>query len=313
MALFRNISAYVRFFWMTPDAEKSIVFYAEHDSYFPIFEGILEELTRSHGCSVSYVTSDPKDPILTANRPGIRAFYLDSLLPFFMRFLRSPVVVMTLPDLENLYLKRSINPVHYVYMFHSMLSTHMGYREGAFDHYDSILCAGPHQIAEIRKTEELYGLPAKVLVQAGYHRLERIRESFSRHCGSAKKNDPPIILVAPTWSKGNLIELYGLATVEAVRASGYEVVLRLHPEMVKRKPDLVAALRDRFRGDGLVRLETSVAGDESLLEADLLVTDWSGIAVEYAFGTGRPGPLHRPAPQGQQRELRETGDWSPSR
>lgn len=288
MRLLRNVASYARFLWMTPSADKQVVFYAEQEGYFPIFEGILDELVRTYSHSVCYVTSDPEDPILVAKRSGVRTFYIDSLLQVFMRFLNSRVVVMTLPDLENLHLKRSINPVHYVYMFHSVLSTHMGYREGAFDHYDSILCTSPHQVAEIRRTEELYHLPAKILVKAGYHRLERIREAFARWSQNAKKNEPPIVLIAPTWSKDNLIERYGTACVQAIRESGYEVVLRFHPEMVKRKPSLIAELDGRFRDDDFVTLEKSVAGDDSLLKADLLVTDWSGVAVEYAFGTERP-------------------------
>ena len=79
-----------------------------------------------------------------------------------------------------------------------------------------------------------------------------------------------------------------MVVVQAIRKSGYGVVLRFHPEMVKRKPGLIAELDDRFRDDDFVRLEKSIAGDDTLLEADLLVTDWSGIALEYAFGTERP-------------------------
>ena len=288
MRIVRDFASYARFSLLTPRADKRIVFYAEHESYYPIFEGVLEELTRVHGHCVCYVTSDPKDPILTSNKQKVRTFYIKSFLQLFMRFLGSPVVIMTLPDLDNLYIKRSINSVHYVYMFHSMLSTHMGYREGAFDHYDSLLCVGPHQVAEIRRAEERYGLRPKTLVEAGYYRLERIQKSFGLRPAKTDANERPIVLIAPTWSKENLIEVYGANIVRAVLAFGYKVILRLHPEMSKRDPGVVAELRNRFGEDDRVIMETSVASDSSLLEADLLITDWSGIGVEYAFGTERP-------------------------
>ena len=49
-------------------------------------------------------------------------------------------------------------PVHYVYLFHSMFSTHSYLREGAIDNYDTILNVGQFQnksieaIKKIRKT-----------------------------------------------------------------------------------------------------------------------------------------------------------------
>ncbi len=84
MRFLRNIASYARFLWLTPSADKKIVFYAEHEGYFPIFEGMLDELTRTHARRVCYVTSDPEDAILVANRSGVRTFYIDLLLPLFM-------------------------------------------------------------------------------------------------------------------------------------------------------------------------------------------------------------------------------------
>ena len=57
-------------------------------------------------------------------------------------------------DLNNFELKRSINPVHYVYLFHTLGSTHMVDHDNSYDHYDTILCAGPHQKKEIQIREK---------------------------------------------------------------------------------------------------------------------------------------------------------------
>ena len=67
--------------------------------------------------------------------------------------------------------------MHYVYVFHSMGSTHMVDHENSYDHYDSLLCAGPHHVAEIRRREQLKGLPPKHLFAHGYPRLERLVEA----------------------------------------------------------------------------------------------------------------------------------------
>jgi len=175
--LIKEMADFHRFFWRTPKAEKSIVFYAEHGGYYSYFEGLIEKLISGHNRNLCYVTSDPDDPILQETQSRIRTFYVNKLLSLFMAHINCKVFVMTLTDLNQFHLKRSINPVHYIYAFHALVSTHMVYRYGAFDYYDSILCCGPHQAQEIRRHEELSGLPVKCIIEAGYYRLERIYEA----------------------------------------------------------------------------------------------------------------------------------------
>ena len=259
-----------------PKAERTIVFYAEHQDYYPYFEGLIKELLGEHEQTLSYITSDPDDPILQNRELGIRTFYLNKLLPFFMAFVNCRVFVLTMTDLNQFHLKRSINPVHYVYVFHSLVSTHMIYRHGAFDYYDSILCCGLHQVEEIRRHEELYGLKPKNLVEAGYYRLERLSKA---HLGYSKKSDGLSVLVAPTWGSSNLLEICGEELLRILMDGGYKITLRLHPETVKRHK---YSVRDN------IPLEVSVSNMDSLVNADILITDWSGIGMKYAFGTERP-------------------------
>ena len=47
-------------------------------------------------------------------------------------------------------------------------------------------------------------------------------------------------------------------------------------------------LERQFGGDTDFLLELSIAGDESLMRADVLICDLSGVALEYALGTERP-------------------------
>ena len=79
------------------------------------------------------------------------------------------VVVMTMPDIENYHIKRSYirKDINYVYVPHGMDSLNMTMRTGSMDHYDSVLCTGKIQKEEIEKTEEVYNLPKKELVEWG--------------------------------------------------------------------------------------------------------------------------------------------------
>ena len=122
-------------------------------------------------CQICYVTSAEDDPILSNQNKRIRSFYIGlgtARINFFLE-LKAEVLVMTMPDLGIYQIKRSrVYPVHYVYVFHSINSTHRNYRKSAFDHFDSIFCVGRHQIEEIRATESVYNLNPKNLVEHGY-------------------------------------------------------------------------------------------------------------------------------------------------
>lgn len=285
----KEITDFYSLFKKIPKAEKSIIFYAEHEGYYPYFEGLIEKLITGHKQTLCYITSDGNDPILRKSQPQIRTFYLNKLLPLFMAFVDCKVFVMTMTDLNHFYIKRSVNPVHYVYVFHALVSTHMVYRYGAFDYYDSILCCGPHHVKEIRRHEELNKLSPKGLVEAGYYRLERIYEEYQRYSlRESSAATQGTILIAPSWGAANLLESCGERITELLLEKGYEVIVRPHPETVKRSPDLVALFASKFGNNQNFTLETSVATDDSLLKADILITDYSGIALEYAFGTERP-------------------------
>ena len=156
--------------------ERSIVFYAEDSSSFVHFEQIIYELTEKMECQICYVTSAKEDPILSNQNKRIRAFYIGlgtARITFFLE-LKAKILVMTMPDLGNSFIQKSAYPVHYMYIQHSMVSTHMIYPKKAFEHFDTICCVGPHHMNEIREMEKVYQLPVKILFEHGYGKLDSI-------------------------------------------------------------------------------------------------------------------------------------------
>ena len=277
-----------RFFFRTPPTDKEIVFYAEHRGDWPFLEGIIKELTAVHGKTISYITSDPNDPVLNFTDPHVITFYIRTLAPYLMAFLRARVCVMTMPDLEYLAIRRSANPVHYIYVMHTLVSTFRTYRPNALDAYDAIFCAGPHHVREIRRREEYAGLKAKVLVEQGYFRLEEVYQKYQEYRKTSLTKKQKTILIAPSWGGDNLLESCGAELARALLRDGYTVIVRPHPETVRRSPELLQSFRDEFSGNKNFMLEDSITSINSLLEADLLICDMSGVAVEYALGTERP-------------------------
>ncbi|MBM4222065.1 MAG: CDP-glycerol--glycerophosphate glycerophosphotransferase, partial [Gammaproteobacteria bacterium] len=150
------------------------MFLSESGQDWHHFAPVVRHLTESLGETILYVSSDPADAGLHQSSPLIRPFCIGKGLwrIWFCQFLDADVLITQILDFGNLDLKRSVHPVHVVYMFHSLISTHMADFANSFDSYDTILCAGPHQMREVRRREELHQLPAKQLIPHGYGRLE---------------------------------------------------------------------------------------------------------------------------------------------
>ena len=141
---------------------RTIVVYSESGQDWHQFSGLIETLNGPLGRKLTYVTSDASDPGLARTHENFRAFCIPEglFLTIFFQVNQSDVFVLTMMDLQILQLKRSLHPVHTIYLFHSMGRTHMDDHEDSFDHYETLISAGPHEVKEIRRREELDGVPA---------------------------------------------------------------------------------------------------------------------------------------------------------
>ena len=202
------------------------------------------------------------------------------------------MLIMTMPDLGSYHIKRSkVFPVHYVYVFHTIASTHMEFQKSAFDQFDSMFCVGPHQILELRATEQLYNLKQKNLVECGsglIDKLIRSRSSLPQQQNFLSKNNKKNILIAPSWGKHNLLESMGIELVKILLDAGYHVTVRPHPMTIKKSPKTVKQILEKFEKNPDFLLDTNTSSFEQLFSSYALITDWSGIGYEYAFVCERP-------------------------
>ncbi len=292
MRLLPGAWAAMRRFQSLPAESRSIVFYAEGAADWAHFSSVIDELTGPLGRTICYLTSEPSDPVLTRRHDRILTFCIGSgaVRTVLFRLLSAKVMVMTLPDLNAFHLKRSVNPVHYAYVFHCMNSTHMIYRRGAFDAYDTIFCVGPHHVREIRKTEELYGLKPKTLVEHGCGRLDmilaRVQAAPSADAAPGRSRH---VLVAPSWGPCSLLENpCGMELLRTLLEADYRVTLRLHPMTVRHAPALPGTIARQLGSPDRFSVETDMTAQASLHDSDVMVSDWSGAALDYAFGLERP-------------------------
>ena len=273
--------------------ERSIVFYSESSVIlYPYVEEIIKELEKRDQ-KICYVTSSKDDPIFKNENKNIRVFYIDDgykRTKFFLG-LKVKVLIMTMPDLGNYHIKRSkVFPVHYVYVFHTITSTHMVFQKSAFDHFDSIFCVGPYQIQELRATEQLYSLKQKNLVECGYGLIDKLIRSRSslQQQNFLSKNNKKNVLIAPSWGKQNLLESTGIELIKILLDAGYHVTVRPHPMTVKKSSKLIKQIKEKFEKNPDFLLDTNTSSFDQLFSSFALITDWSGIGHEYAFVCERP-------------------------
>ena len=178
--------------------------------------------------------------------------------------------------------------MHYVYVFHSMGSTHMVDHANSFDHYDTLFCAGPHQMKEIRRREELKQLPAKALYDFGHPRLEQVMRMLGEMPAARGASEPPVVLVAPTWGDTSIFNHCGEPLLRVLLDAGYRVIMRPHYHSNRLTPEVINGLREAFADRTGFEYIDRMGETESLLRSDILISDWSAMALEYALGLEKP-------------------------
>lgn len=284
----RERADYKRFFSVL---NKHLVFYSESSGFYKYYKGIIEYILKNTNIAVHYITSDPNDQVfaISQSQPRLKPYYIsEKRLITLMMKLDCDVMVMTMPDIENFHIKRSYvrKDIEYVYVPHCIDSINMTMRTGAVDHYDSVLCVGKHQKEEITNTEAVYGLPHKTLVDWGYTLLDEMRAQYA---ASAHEDKPgKKILIAPSWQKDNIVDSCLEEILDTLKGRGYQITVRPHPQEVRLKQAYMEQLEAKYAADRDVEIQTDFSSNSTVFEADLLITDWSGITYEYAFTTLRP-------------------------
>lgn len=287
----RERADYKRFFSVT---NKHLVFYSEGSGFYKYYQGVIEWLLGHSNVIIHYITSDFDDQIfrIAESEPRIKPYYIGQkrLITLFMR-MDTDLLVMTTPDLENYFLKRSYvrKDVEYIYIDHGLGSDNMLLREAALDHFDTVFCCGEHIVNEIRAMNALRGIdPPQKTVEIGFPYLDALTAMYEAmpKAEKAKKQ----ILIAPSHQPDNILESCIDEMLEALLPLGCRIIVRPHPQALRRTPAVIEQLKAKWGSYPTDELEiqTDFSSNDTVYESDLLITDWSGIAYEFSFATLKP-------------------------
>ena len=272
-----------------PRHAKRIVIYSESGQDWHHFAPVINHLTRELEEDVVYLTSDPDDAGLRQDNDRLTAFCIGNGLirTICFQWLDCTVMAMTMVDFNKLQLKRSIHPVQYGFMFHSLISVHMADHEDSYDDYDAILCAGPHQMKEARAREKLLDQKPKLLYEHGYHRLEQLM---------AERREPPPwscdaeihVLLAPSWGDETILNVCGPELTDVLMEAGFKVTLRPHYQTRWISPEFIDRIADKYRDHPRFTLMEQMGESDSLFDSHVMITDWSGAGMDYGLGLEKP-------------------------
>lgn len=282
---------YKEFFSKENKGNMKIMFYSEGSGFYKYFRALIEALLRETNLTIHYVTSDPEDAVFQKNEPRIKPYYVDEtrLISLMMK-LEADMVVMTTPDLEKYHIKRSRvkENVEYVFMDHGCGSDNLLYRTGALDAYDTLLVVSREQAVEARAIEKLRHVKKKRIIECGYGLIDDMIAAYNAM--DKVENEKKTILIAPSWQYDNIMDSCLDDLVDALYGRGYRIVIRPHPQYVRRFPMQMKEIIQRYQdraGDDFI-IETDFSSNVTVYTADLLITDWSGIAFEFSFTTDKP-------------------------
>lgn len=270
-----------------------VVFYSERSGFYKYYKDIIERLLKKTNLTIHYVTNDPDDAIfkLAEEQPRIKPYYIGvkKLITLMMK-VEADIVVMTTPELDSGYIKRSLmrKDVEYIFVPHDSSSVHMGFKEHSLDNFDTIFCTGPHVAKEVRACEKVYGTKEKKLVEFGYPLIDRLIDSYEKM--EKKDKERKQILIGPSWQEDNLLDSCVEKLIDELYCDEYHIIVRPHPEYMKRYKPRMDAIVEKYKdkvGDGLT-FELDFSTNVSTYASDLLITDWSGIGLEFCFATLKP-------------------------
>ncbi len=271
---------------------KKLVFYSEKNGFYKYYRNIIEEIIRRTNIVVHYITSDPEDEVFALESEQFKPYYIgENRLIVLMMKLEADIMVMTTPDLENFQLKRSYvkKDIEYIYVPHDVNSANLTFHKDALDHFDTIFVSGIQNKAEIEEREEKYQLSRKNLVEWGSSVIDNMTEAYEemRKNAPEEANGKKTILIAPSWQKDNILDSCIEGLLEELKGEGYQIIVRPHPQYVRHFEGKIDALAKQYAVDG-IEIQKDFSSNKTVYMADVLVTDWSSIAFEYAFSTLKP-------------------------
>lgn len=265
------------------------VIFSDSKRYWNVFKSICDEFERRE-VKLEYLTASPDDPALLQDYKYVNCRFIGENNKAYARLnmLDAGIMLSTTPGLDVYQWKRSENVSWYAHIFHAV-DEGLGYRMFGMDYYDAVLLTGAFQEKYIRKLEELRNLPRKEMPVVGSTYMDALKEKLDNNPMLLQPDrGNKTVLLAPSWGASGILSKYGEKIIKALCETGYQIIVRPHPQSLISEKDILDELTRNFAD--IDNLEWNYDNDnfEVLKKADVMITDFSGIIFDYALVFGKP-------------------------
>ena len=305
----------------TAGAEKlSYVIFSDSKRYWNVFKPICDEFEK-RGIEASYWTMSEDDPGLSQSYAHVKPLFIGEGNKAFskLNIMNACVVLATTPGLDVLQWKRSKNVDWYVHILHQPGDTTF-YRMFGLDHYDAVLISGEYEEKQLRDIEKLRNINRRETCLTGITYLDTMKERYeachahdSFGIGADKEfiQSAPLteleqtgvcskahdsfgigadktVLLAPTWGETAILSRFGEKIIRALVNTGYNIVIRPHPQSFSSEKELMDRLQSMFPESDKLHWNRDNDNFEVLKSADIMITDFSGVMFDYCLIFDRP-------------------------
>ncbi len=268
------------------------VIFSDHKRYWNVFKPICDEFEK-RGVDLVYWTASSDDPALSEKYEHVKTEFIGEGNKAFARLnmMNAGICLSTTPGLDVYQWKRSKTCDYYVHIRHDVEEP-IGYRMFGCDFYDAILLTGEHQEYYIRKLEELRGQKSKECAITGCTYLDVMQTRYeklkNKKSGVEVNSTKKIILLAPTWGASGILSKYGEDILNALVSTGYNIVVRPHPQSYTAEKEMIENLQNKFPETGNFKWNRDNDNFDILSKSDIMITDFSGIIFDYTLIFDKP-------------------------
>lgn len=169
-----------------------------------------------------------------------------------------------------------------VHTFHSPVSLQQVYAEGSFQGFDAFFANGPHQIKELATYMPRRNQPVYQAFEVGSEIID------AYYAAKQPFNKLDAIVYGPSWGPTSSVRLFGKELIAGILDTGIQLTFRPHPASLVHDQFWIAEILKQFAGHPNFEYYDIGKGGRIAPETGALLSDWSGVAFEFALGYEKP-------------------------
>ena len=264
--MFKDIVTFINFLKYQNNVKR--VFFFENNFVEP---HLIPYVSKNNNLKETIIVSLYKIENNSLKNLKIFQFHKIFFLNLFFLLLKIKYCYSSTPDLDNSAFQRSIfKYTKYIYIQHSPLGLKKIYRDNAFTNFDIVQVINSFQKNDLIDISNIKNKKIKPW-RGKYLFLKSENKNFFE---SKKNNIKKKILIAPTWGTDFFDLNIHLTIKKNLNPQKYDLFIR---------PHIMSFLKNKNLNRELIEKNFQISdGKIDFNEFDLLITDWSGIYIEFA-------------------------------